>query len=107
MSDMIERVADAMLFGTVNTLGKFCVVKRAGPDLEPGRFGEIVAQFDTIPEAHREMRRLNARAAIAAMREATPDMVRAGWSEFHLSPNDYEGPQPEDAWRLMVAEALR
>lgn len=47
------------------------------------------------------------RVGVAAMRDPTDEMIVAGWRDFVVGPNPYEGPQPEDAWCNMIDEALR
>ena len=44
---------------------------------------------------------------LTEMRDPTEAMIAAGWRDFMLGPNAYEGPQPEDAWLLMIDEALK
>lgn len=79
MSEMVQRAADAMVFFVINTGGKFCVAKRLADGFDINlKHREIVAEFDSVPDALKATREMNARAAIEAMRDPTPEMIEAG-----------------------------
>lgn len=77
MSEMIERVVAAMVFSTMQVGGDFCVVRRLAGELMVGAHDfEVVERCNTIPEMIAATRKLNARAAIVAMREPTEWMLK-------------------------------
>ena len=67
-------------------------------------FVPLAGPFETDAEADRECERINARAAIAAMREPTPEVLTAG--DLWVTANEFGESLTESAWRAMIDAAL-
>ena len=85
-------------------------VARALADLESRQSGVCIKGPDEHLAAVTKMasnpeRIERARAAIAAMREPTEAMMRAGVAQDPDYPGEYAA--PEEYWRAMIDEALR
>ena len=92
MSEMIDRAGDAFLA----TLGS--CVRTSGPDRAPERGTVIIEACILRSQFDKAMR-----AAIAAMREPTPGMIRCGcgWGMGLADAEVIAG------WHAMIAEVLR
>lgn len=108
MSGMITRVADAIadaevgynmtLVRLVDGISTYSLRYDDGETLEFGSLGECYEHINS------KKRAAQARAAIEAMREPTPEMVSAGMGEVPEDGSEYE--DVEDAWRAMIDAAL-
>lgn len=98
MSEMVERVARALFetdqkehgFGRGNWV----------MDGRPMTWEEIIAEPRLANDVQRY--RTNAKAAIQAMREPTPDMIEAGWQDGMAGFG--EGEEWEPVWKAMSME---
>lgn len=99
MSEMVDRVAQALELGVCKYCRRSCVGGHTPTDCERK---DCTWERPTNAE--------QARAAIEAMREPTEAMRETCWSH-HYEANEYsEGVMPEQAahnWELMVDEALK
>lgn len=109
MSEMVERVAAAMVFSTMQVGGDFCVVRRLAGELMVGAHDfEVVERCGSIPEMIAGYRKANARAAIAAMREPTEAMCNAGGQTEDGNAGYFIGEEQAAAcFQAMLDEALR
>jgi hypothetical protein len=98
MSEMVERVARAM-----------CAARGIDPDRRPKRidsisFGGAGKTKTSLGPAEWETKAIEARAAIAEMREPTEAMIEAGRQEDNWCQVEGQEPQP-DIWRAMIDAA--
>lgn len=69
----------------------------------------IAASFEELSGTERKFAFMNARAAVAAMREPTEEMVKAGEQEFfeyRETPSDWTLEATRGAWREMIDAIL-
>ena len=69
-------------------------------------FDPMDGPFSTYKEAENEIKRINARAAIAAMREPSAEMIRAAGYRAD-NDKDVKAWMDNHDWPLMIDEALR
>lgn len=71
---------------------------------------DVSVDFDALAEedyaAGKPHWRGQARAAIAAMREPTAEMISAGSPRCFVNRSNYGGPQSKEVWQAMIDSAL-
>jgi hypothetical protein len=98
MNELVERVARA-IHGVDRSI------------MAAGGAGGTLTEWETESESARRLYRLHAKAAIAAMREPTEAMVRAGLRSDAANCLSSHGPSARagrlDVWRAMIDVALK
>ena len=97
MNPLLERVAAAMESHWVWPGGQAVYTGKGAT------FPKLVAAYETDRAARAACRELNARAAVAAMREPTQQMMAAAPAFDDMDT----GHLAARAWRAMIDEALR
>jgi len=99
---MVQATAEhAATDGAVNDL-----IERAARAIYASRNGSGCKPWSLLPKAHKAPYLSDARAAISAMRDPTPEMRKAGRTAQYSFDSRFEDSNEDEIWSEMITAAL-